>query len=131
MKSRFLVLGVTIAFALACGGSTVDVGDGASIGAVGGGGSLPASFDMFKDILKDGNIQYGTDTTVTMGFPSSTDAAALGGKLRDAAKAAGWSEIGYSDMAGSVGGTFQKDGKTLVISVSPIGSEMNVSLVMN
>ena len=126
MNSRFLVLGVLVGFALACGGSSVDLGDGGSLGAV-GGGSLPSAFDDVADVVKDGSIMMTTEVptpTATLTFPSSTDVAALGGKLRDAAKAKGWEEMAYSDMGGSVGGTFKKDGKMLVVSVNAMGDVM-------
>ena len=124
MNSRFLVLGVLVGFALACGGSSsVDLGDGGSLGAI-GGGSIPSAFDDVADVVKDGSVMMSTEAptpTVTLTFPSSTDKAALGGKIRDAAKAKGWEEMAYSDMGDSVGGTFKKDGKMLVVGVNSMG----------
>lgn len=132
MNSRFLVLGVMVAFALACGGSTSVDMDASGIGALGGGGSIPSAFGDLTDELKDGKVLMSTESpaTVTLTYPASTDVLALGGKLRDAAKAKGWEEIAYSDMGGSVGGTFKKDGKQLVMSVNAMGDVM-VTLTVN
>lgn len=127
MNSRFLVLVVMVAFALACGGgSSVDM-DAGGMGAIGGGGSIPSAFDDVADAIKDGKIIITTDAptpTATLSYPASTDVAALGGKIRDAAKAKGWEEVSYSDAMGMVGGSFKKDGKQLVVGISAMGDVM-------
>ncbi len=136
MKLRTAICIVAVGLSvLACGGSTsteVAVPEVEGVPSV-GGATLQAPWDSMGFPGDQTSIAFQNETTITMDVPG--EPAEVGKKYDAAVTAAGWSASApFTEMGGTGGGVYSKDGKTLSLAVSKSftgGSGSNVSISIN